>query len=94
MQYEEFEPFYKAITEGAPPIPAHYPRLKKVNAAGPPVLSNLPRIPALTPAQFAAVLEKEEQQILDTRDMLAFGGGHIPGALNISMCPELSVWAG
>jgi hydroxyacylglutathione hydrolase len=94
MQYKEFEPFYKAITKGSPPIPTHYPRLKKVNASGPPVLRNLPRIPALTPTQFAAAMEKDEQQILDTRDMLAFGGGHIPGAINISMRPELSVWAG
>jgi len=26
--------------------------------------------------------------------MLAFGGGHIPGAINIGGLPELSVWAG
>lgn len=26
--------------------------------------------------------------------MLAFGGGHIPGAINIGPRPELSVWAG
>lgn len=94
MQFEEFEPFYKAITEGAPPIPTHYPRLKKVNTAGPPVLGNLPRISALSPAEFAAAINKGKNPILDTRDMLAFGGGHIKGALNISMRPELSVWAG
>jgi hydroxyacylglutathione hydrolase len=94
MQYEEFEPFYEALTQGAPPIPIHYPRLKKVNADGPPVLGNLPDVPALTPAQFTAAIDKGKNQILDTRDMLAFGGGHIEGALNIGMRPELSVWAG
>jgi len=26
--------------------------------------------------------------------MLAFGGGHVPGAINIGARPELSVWAG
>ncbi len=32
--------------------------------------------------------------VLDTRQMLAFGGGHIPGAINIGDRPELSAWVG
>lgn len=86
--------FKKAMIEDAPPVPTHYPRLKKVNAAGPAVLGNLPRLPGLAPDAFAAAIETGEGQLLDTRDMLAFGGGHIPGALNIGARPELSVWAG
>jgi hydroxyacylglutathione hydrolase len=65
-----------------------------VNAAGPAVLGNLPRVPGLAPDAFAAAIERGGGQLLDTRDMLAFGGGHIPGALNIGARPELSVWAG
>lgn len=33
-------------------------------------------------------------QLLDVRDMMDFGAGHVPGSLNIGARPELSVWAG
>ena len=42
----DLDEFKRAMTENAPPVPTHYPRLKKVNAAGPEVLGNLPRVPA------------------------------------------------
>lgn len=88
------ERFRKKMNEDAPPVPTHYPRLKKVNAGGPPVVGNLPAVPGLPPAAFAAAIEDGDAQLLDLRDMLAFGGGHIAGALNIGARPELSVWAG
>jgi hydroxyacylglutathione hydrolase len=91
---EELEDFRRAIQQEAPPVPRHYPRLKKVNAAGPQVIGNLPRVPALIPAAFDGAVESGNAQLLDTRDMLAFGAGHIAGALNIGARPELSVWAG
>ncbi|HLS68606.1 MAG TPA: rhodanese-like domain-containing protein [Kiloniellales bacterium] len=93
-QITELDAFKRAMTEEAPPAPPHYPRLKKVNAAGPEVLGSLPRVPAMTPATFAEAIGGGDAQLLDVRDMLAFGGGHIAGALNIGARPELSVWAG
>jgi hydroxyacylglutathione hydrolase len=90
---EELDDFKEVIQGDAPPVPTHYPRMKKVNARGPEVLGNLPRIRPLTVDQFADVIE-EGAQILDTRDMMAFGAGHVAGALNIGARPELSVWAG
>ena len=92
--FNDFKDFRDAITKGAPPVPTHYPRMKKVNAAGPAVVGNLPEAPPMTPDGFAAAIGSETAQLLDTRDMLAFGAGHIPGALNIAAEPELSVWAG
>ncbi|MEQ8397920.1 MBL fold metallo-hydrolase [Thalassobaculum sp.] len=89
----DLEAFRQAMKSDAPPVPTHYPHLKKVNAAGPPVLGNLPRVPALSVETFAASIG-DGAQVLDTRDMQAFGAGHIDGALNIAARPELSVWAG
>lgn len=89
---EDLETFRAAMKKDAPPVPGHYPRMKKVNSAGPPVLGNLPSAPALPPELFAEALKGG--QLLDTRDMLCFGAGHIPGALNIGARPELSVWGG
>ncbi|WP_299358744.1 MBL fold metallo-hydrolase [uncultured Paracoccus sp.] len=89
----DLEEFKKAMTENAPPVPTHYPRLKKVNARGPEVLRNLPRIAPMTVERFAAAAA-DGAQILDVRDMMDFGAGHVPGSLNIGARPELSVWAG
>lgn len=89
---KDLQEFKEAILGDAPPVPTHYPRLKKVNAQGPQVLRNLPRIAPMTVDQFAAA--KGGAQILDVRDMMDFGAGHVPGSLNIGAKPELSVWAG
>jgi len=94
LQYEDFEAFAAFVEQGAPPEPHHYKPLKKVNAAGPSVLGQLPSVPPLSPKAFRAVVERGETQLVDTRQMLGFGGGHIEGAINIGPRPELSVWAG
>ncbi len=94
LQIEDFVEFKKFVEEGAPPEPSHYKRLKKLNSEGPPVLGNVPPVPALPPRAFQNAIEKGDSQLVDTRQMLAFGGGHISGALNIGDRPELSVWAG
>ena len=54
----------------------------------------MPIIPALPPKTFKEMVEGKTAQLVDTRTMLAFGGGHIDGALNIAASPILSIWAG
>jgi hydroxyacylglutathione hydrolase len=93
-QRKERQEFVDYALSTAPPEPTYYKRMKKVNAAGPEVLGRLPTIPALPRKQFKAAVEKKEAQLVDTRTMLAFGGGHIDGALNIAATPILSIWAG
>lgn len=90
---DDLAAFKEALLGAAPPVPTHYPRLKKVNAKGPEVLGNLPRIEPMTVERFAEMREGDAQ-VLDVRDMMAFGAGHVPGSLNIGARPELSVWAG
>lgn len=89
----DLQEFKDAMLNDAPPVPTHYPRMKKVNANGPEVLRNLPRIPPMTVDEFTKVAE-DGAQLLDVRDMMDFGGGHVGGSLNIGARPELSVWAG
>src|SRR6056297_1818629 len=79
---KNLEEFKEAILGDAPPVPTHYPRMKKVNAKGPQVLGNLPRIEPMADAHFASATESGAQ-ILDVRDMLDFGAGHVPGSVNI-----------
>jgi len=94
LKYPDKESFCRFVVNDAPPVPAHYPELKKVNADGPDIMDRLPTIRSLTPQEFRRESRKPGVTVLDTRSMLAFGGGHVPGAINIGDRPELSAWAG
>ncbi|TWT94850.1 Beta-lactamase hydrolase-like protein [Botrimarina colliarenosi] len=94
LQYHGREEFKEYALSTAPPEPTYYQRMKKLNARGPEVLGNLPGVSALPPEAFQAALENSANIVLDTRHMLAYGGGHIRGALNFGNLPELSIWAG
>ena len=94
LQFADAKAFTDFAIKTAPPVPHYYPVMKRVNAQGPEILGNLPRVPALPPKAFKEAIEKKSGVLVDTRMMLAFGGGHIPGALNIGGSPILSIWAG
>jgi hydroxyacylglutathione hydrolase len=94
LQFADAKSFTDYAIKTAPPVPRYYPLMKKVNAKGPKVLGNLPHVPGLPPEAFKEAIQKKEAVLVDTRNMLAFGGGHIPGALNIGGAPILSIWAG
>lgn len=94
LQITDFEKFKEHALSSAPPVPKYYPLMKKVNAKGPEVLGNLPRVPGLPAKTFKLALEEKAGVLVDTRLMLAFGGGHIKGALSIGATPMLSIWAG
>ncbi|QEF99248.1 Beta-lactamase hydrolase-like protein [Stieleria maiorica] len=94
LRYPDLESFCRFVVDEAPPVPWHYPQLKKVNAAGPEIMDRLPTLPALPPEKFRRVAREPGVHVLDTRSILAFGGGHVPGAINIAGRSELSAWAG
>src|SRR5205823_5933419 len=94
LQFDDVKKFTDYALATAPPVPTYYPRMKKVNAEGPTILGSLPRVRGLPPKAFKADVEKKTGQLVDVRTMLAFGGGHIAGALNIGGSPILSIWAG
>jgi hydroxyacylglutathione hydrolase len=75
-------------------MPRYYPRMKRINAQGPEVLNGLPAIEWLEPEAFRQRLAAGKVQLIDNRQMLAFGGGHIHGAWNLGPRAELSLWAG
>lgn len=54
------------------------------------VIGNLPLVPRLPPKAFDAAVQRGTSVLVNTRSMLAFGGGHIEGAFNIAGHPELS----
>jgi hydroxyacylglutathione hydrolase len=94
LQFEDVQSFTDYALKTAPPVPHYYPLMKKVNAKGPEILGGLPRVAALPPRAFKEAIENERGVLVDVRTILAFGGGHITGALNIAGSPILSIWAG
>jgi hydroxyacylglutathione hydrolase len=94
LQFQQVKSFTDYALSTAPPAPTYYPRMKKLNAKGPEVLGNLPPVRGLPPKFFQEATEDKRNTLIDTRMMLAFGGGHIQGALSIGASPMLSIWAG
>ncbi|NQX01763.1 MBL fold metallo-hydrolase [bacterium] len=94
LRMANFEEFRCHVLEGVPPMPTYYARMKQVNARGPEVLGHLPQVRGLPPAAFDNAVAEKSGVLIDTRTMLAFGGGHIRGALNLGASPLLSIWAG
>ena len=86
--------FVEWILGGMPEPPRHYARLKKVNAKGAKILGDVPILPPLSPQAFQQLMQDENTVVIDARSILAFGGGHIPGAINIALRPEFPNWVG
>jgi hydroxyacylglutathione hydrolase len=93
FRYSESE-FVDRILASVPPMPSYYPRLKQLNANGAPALESIPGGSALSLDQVADLAEQRRAVLLDLRRPEAFGGAHIPGAINIGAGQNLSLWAG
>lgn len=91
---DRFDAFRDLIRESSPPEPRYYRHMKEINREGPPLLGAGPAIPPLDPETFRDAAAADNVVVVDTREILAFGGGHVPGAMNIAARPELPVWAG
>lgn len=84
--------FIDAILSGLPPRPAYYLKMKKLNSEGPPLLGEKREIKALEAKEVMALV-KNGAVVIDTRDQVLYGAGHIPGSFAIGAGPSLAVWA-
>ena len=86
--------FVEKLLHGLPEIPDFYPRNKGINTAGPKNVIPLPGMVPLEPSDVARRVRADEVTVIDLRDPLAFGGGHVPGALGIGIRGPFANWAG
>jgi len=84
--------FVERLVGDVPPLPPYYRRMKRINSAGPRLLGELPGRRPLPAGEFQAAIEAGAV-VIDLRDQLAFGGGHVPGSFGIPFDPDLSQWA-
>ncbi len=93
LRITDEERFVEELLEGQPEPPRYFAMMKKLNKLGPSVLGGVPHPARLTLGQFAEAME-QGVTLVDTRDKLAFAGGHYPGSLNIQDNTAFSTWAG
>ena len=79
--------------EDLPTVPPYWKRMREQNLAGVAPLGVLREPPPLQPADFREQAEGSAV-VLDTRPPEAFGGGHVPGALNVGQGAAFPTWAG
>ena len=87
------EPDTVVRLDNLPAVPPYWRRMRAQNLAGAPLLPVPTEPPALQPQAFADAMEAGAV-VLDTRQPEAFGGGHIPGALNVGLGNSFPTWAG
>ncbi|MDF2441084.1 MAG: hydroxyacylglutathione hydrolase [Abditibacteriota bacterium] len=93
-QIKDEDEFMSTVLADLPPAPLYYPRMKKINAQGATVLGCMRNLPPLDADRFDEARREGNTQIVDTREIEAFGGAHISGALNIALREEFPVWSG
>lgn len=89
LQFTDREAFIASLTNDMPPAPDHFSRCSEINRVGPALVSSLPAPEPLRPHAFQRWVADRSPLILDVRNYDAFGGQHLPGALNIGMAGNL-----
>jgi glyoxylase-like metal-dependent hydrolase (beta-lactamase superfamily II) len=84
--------FVKMMTVDLPEVPAYFPVDVQKNREGAPALPARSRPKALSPAQVREW--GDGVSLLDVRNSAAFGAGHLPGSINISLAGQFASWAG
>ncbi len=79
--------------DNLPAVPPYWRRMRSQNLSGVPLLGPLPEPPALGVAGFDCHRDAGAI-VLDVRSPEAFGGAHIPGALNVGLGAAFPTWAG
>lgn len=85
--------FVAEILGHVPPFPPYYKRMKQVNSRGADPLPMLPGAATAIGAREFRSLVDSGHVVIDLRDQLSFGAGHIPGAFGIGAHGSLSTWA-
>ncbi|MCS7000826.1 MAG: MBL fold metallo-hydrolase [Bacteroidota bacterium] len=95
LQFDDEEAFVRALLEGQPEPPRYFAMMKKLNKEPRPILPNgqVPVLKRLSGEEIEQ-LRADGVLIVDTRNKVAFAGGHIPGSINIQNNNSFSTWAG
>lgn len=84
------EEFVKIVAADQPEVPAYFPISASQNLKGSSSLEELPKPHRLTSAEIAAF----DGVVVDIRQNVDFGSGHVPNSINIGLGGQFASWAG
>lgn len=93
LRFSSFAEFKADITSAFPVRPKSFSHIIETNLRGAPTLDACPMDKGLTPKQFEEMMA-DGAVVIDARDSAAFGGFHVPGAINIGFEKQLANWVG
>ncbi len=87
------EEFVKSFLEDMPEAPDHFSRCSEINRRGAPSVAKIKKPVGYPPDEFLK-LSQNGYTVVDTRDQLAFGAAHIPGAYGLSTKGNFATFSG
>ena len=87
------EMFKNRMMQSFPERPKSFAHIINMNKNGAPLLDRCPVVQDMSPAQVQEEINRGAL-VLDTRDTAAFGGVHIPDAINIGFAKQTANWIG
>jgi hydroxyacylglutathione hydrolase len=97
LQIPSREEFVAQLTTNLPTRPEYFLEDAEINRSGATSLMELPPLPALSPAEVAALLGQDgssEINVLDVRPGDDFAAGHVAGSIGIALSGQFASWAG
>ncbi len=85
--------FIRSFLEEMPEAPDHFSRCSEINRKGAPSISKLKSPIGYSPEAFLN-LSRQGFVVVDTRDQLAFGAAHVPGAYGLSLKGNFATFSG
>lgn len=85
--------FVRESLRGQNEPPRYFAQMKKINKQGPPIIGQPESIRRFEVEKLRQLL-REQAWIVDTRPMLAYSRGHIPGTVSIPLTKSFSTHAG
>ncbi|HEX6278703.1 MAG TPA: rhodanese-like domain-containing protein, partial [Pyrinomonadaceae bacterium] len=84
------EEFINVVASDQPEVPAYFPVSASQNLKGSSALEDLPKPEALTTEQVTGF----DGIVIDVRQNVEYGKGHVPNAINIGLGGQFASWAG
>ena len=97
LQIASREEFISQLTTNLPARPEYFLEDAEINRSGAASLTELPPLPALLPAEVAALLGQNANvniNVLDVRPTDEFAAVHVPGSIGIALSGQFASWAG
>src|ERR1022692_2845835 len=97
LQIASREEFISQLTTNLPARPEYFLEDAEINRSGAASLTELPPLPALLPAEVAALLGQNANvniNALDVRPTDEFAAVHVPGSIGIALSGQFASWAG